>query len=417
VVTVSEEAQSAEAGDENGSDDAGSETQWQMQKVRGLGTKAAAVSKSVAEKVGPSLAAASAKTKGAVLGFLAALQKKRAEKAEAQQSSAPRRMTAPPPTGALRPQGRKLIRDENENEEGGGDDETPLPPRVNKRAAIVGSALGLFAVLAIFGMTRFFGPGATAPTAGASADGQNAAAALTAGAVASGAPVANGSPSGVLTAEVPLFGATPLSTTEPVPTGLPDPAALGSAQAVDPLLAGMPAAPGGDPAMDDPSSEGGGDDSAGGGEQIGSKEYGQGKVRNPITLRIKMDGPVEALNGASGAMGFTISLPGRRSLSASSELARKDKRIASLQVVNNAHGAEVTVQFKDGIPAYRARAKGDKLEIALGTEVRKKVASKSASEKKKAPATKKKADAKKAPAKKDAKKDAKKPVKKKPAAD
>jgi hypothetical protein len=207
-----------------------------------------------------------------------------------------------------------------------------------------------------------------------------------------------------------------------VPTGLPDPAALGSAQAADPLLAGMPAAPsgdpGGDPSLDDPSSEGGGDDSAGGGgEQVGSKEYGQGKVRNPVTLRIKMDGPVEALNGASGAMGFTISLPGRRSLSASSELAQKDKRIASLQVVNNAHGAEVTVQFKDGIPAYRARAKGDKLEIALGTEGRKKVASKSASEKKKATATKKKADAKKAPAKKDAKKDPKKAPKKKPSAD
>ncbi|HLM75090.1 MAG TPA: PilZ domain-containing protein, partial [Polyangiaceae bacterium] len=281
VVTVSEEAQSAEAGDENGSDDAVAE--MHLQKIRGLGTKAAEMSKSVAGKVGPSLAAASAKTRGAVLGFLAAMQKKRAERAEAQQSSSPRRMTAPPPTGALRPQGRKLIRDENGNEEDGTDEETPLPPGVNKRAAVVGSALGLFAVLAIFGMTRFFGPGATVPTAGASADGQNAAAALTAGAVASGAPVANVSPSGVLTAEVPLFGATPLSTTEPVPTGLPDPAALGSAQAADPLLAGMPAAPSGDPSLDDPSSEGGGDDSAGGGgEQVGSKEYGQGKVRNPI---------------------------------------------------------------------------------------------------------------------------------------
>jgi hypothetical protein len=166
--------------------------------------------------------------------------------------------------------------------------------------------------------------------------------------------------------------------------------------------------PSADPAMDDPSEDG--ESAGGGGEQMGSKEYGQGKVRNPVVLRIKMDGPVEALNGASGAMGFTISLPGRRSLStSSSELARKDKRIASLQVVNNAHGAEVTVQFKDGIPAYRAKAKGDKLEIALGTE-RKAVASKAAGEKKKAPAAKKKADAKKkAPAKKDAaKKDAKK---------
>jgi len=53
---------------------------------------------------------------------------------------------------------------------------------------------------------------------------------------------------------------------------------------------------------------------------------------------------------------------------------RKDKRLASLQVVNNAHGAEVTVQFKDGVPPYLAKAKGDRLEIALGTEGHKKVA-------------------------------------------
>ena len=418
--------------DSSAGDDASSgeeEEAGHADKLRGFGTKAAAMGKSVAGKVGPSLAAASAKTKSAVLGLVASLQKKRAERAEAEQAAAPRRMTAPPPTGALRPQGRRLIRDENGGDEAVNEEETPLPPRMNKRAAIAGSALGLFAVLAVFGMARFFGPGATAQTtaAGVSPDGTSAPAALTAAAVVPPSPGSNVSPTGVLMAEVPLFGATPLSTTEPVPTGLPDPAASGTAQGVDPLLAGMqagttPGAPGaggdsgGDAALDDPSGDG--DESAGGGgEQMGSKEYGQGKVRNPVVLRIKMDGPVEALNGASGAMGFTISLPGRRSLSASSELARKDKRIASFQVVNNAHGAEVTVQFKDGIPAYRAKAKGDKLEIALGTESRKKVASKSASEKKKAPATKKKADAKKkAPAKKDApKKDAKKTTAKKKA--
>ncbi|MCK6588945.1 MAG: PilZ domain-containing protein [Polyangiaceae bacterium] len=414
------EAESAEAdaADQEGCDE--ERSGQSLEKIKGIGTKAAAVGKSVAGKVGPSLSAVSAKTKGAVLGLVAALQKKRAERAEAQQASAPRRMTAPPPTGALRPQGRKLVRDENGSDDGNGDDETPLPPRMNKRAAVVGSALGLFAVLAVFGMTRFFSSSATTSADGisASADGTSAPA-LTAAPAAT--DMANASPSGMLTAEVPLFGATPLSTTEPVPSGLPDPAASAGA---DPLLAGMPpSTPSGDlsddAALDDPSADGGEDSAGGGGEQAGSKEYGQGKVRNPIVLRIKMDGPVETLNGAAGAMGFTISMPGRRSLSSSSELARKDKRIASLQVVNNAHGAEVTVQFKDGIPAYRARAKGDKLEIALGTAGLKKVASKSTAEKKKATTSKKKVDAKKkASKKKDApKKDAKKAAKKKASSD
>jgi hypothetical protein len=87
-----------------------------------------------------------------------------------------------------------------------------------------------------------------------------------------------------------------------------------------------------------------------------------------------MDGDIAGIHGAAGAMGFTVSLPGRRALSSATELARKDKRIASIQVVNNPQGAEVSVQFKNGVPAYLNRAKGNRLEIVLGTEGRKKVA-------------------------------------------
>ncbi|MFS8067667.1 MAG: hypothetical protein ACMG6S_14985, partial [Byssovorax sp.] len=88
----------------------------------------------------------------------------------------------------------------------------------------------------------------------------------------------------------------------------------------------------------------------------------------PVTLKLKMDGPIERINGASGAMGFTISLPDRRSVSSTTDLARKDKRLSSVNVINTSHGAEVTLQFKDGVPAYLAKVKGDRLEIALGTE-------------------------------------------------
>lgn len=102
-----------------------------------------------------------------------------------------------------------------------------------------------------------------------------------------------------------------------------------------------------------------------------------------------MDGPVEGVRGASGPMGFTVTVPGRRALSTSSELARKDKRLESVDVVNTPDGAEVTVQFKDGVPPYLAKAKGERLEIALGTEKSdRKVASRTKKKHDKAHATK-----------------------------
>jgi hypothetical protein len=74
-------------------------------------------------------------------------------------------------------------------------------------------------------------------------------------------------------------------------------------------------------------------------------------------------------------------VPNRRSISANTDLTRKDKRLASVKVINTSQGAEVTVQFKDGVPAHLARIKGDRLEIALGKEV-KKVAKKKTKKKK-----------------------------------
>ncbi|AGP36039.1 hypothetical protein [Sorangium cellulosum] len=187
----------------------------------------------------------------------------------------------------------------------------------------------------------------------------------------------------MLTANVPLFGATPLSTTEPVP---PTPPADPGAQAGDPLERSA-AVPGGPGDEDDAEA----DEDA----QEGPKEWGQGSVRNPIVLKLKMDGPIEELNGAAGAMGFTVSLPDRRALSSGSGLARKDKRIASVRVVNTPHGAEITLQFKDGVPAYKAKARGDRLEIALGRDEPKKVASKSKKEKEKSNRKDKKKEEKK----------------------
>jgi hypothetical protein len=78
-----------------------------------------------------------------------------------------------------------------------------------------------------------------------------------------------------------------------------------------------------------------------------------------------MDGPIEKIEGASTPTGFTVVIPNRRSLEAAAPLASRDGRIATMRVTNEAHGAELAVTFKDGVPNYQVRAKGDTLEIAL----------------------------------------------------
>lgn len=328
----------------------------------GVGARAAQAGRAVAGKIGPALAGAGARARGALGGLLAAVQKKRMERAETTKVEPPRRTTAPPPGGSLKSEGRRLVRDDGEDE---GNDEAPLPMMRGPRRAAVGAALGLIMVLAIFGVSRAMSSRGANGAATANAEGASTAApALPSGdPAAASAPVpaapaalAQAGAPGTPTANVPLFGATPLSTTETVPP----PAPSASAAALAAAAPGDDASEGDDDAT--PTTTGDGKSGA------PLKEWGQGSVTHPVTLKLKMDGPIERINGAAGAMGFTISLPDRRSVSSTTDLARKDKRLASVNVINTSHGAEVTLQFKDGVPPYLARVKGDRLEIALGSE-------------------------------------------------
>lgn len=329
-----------------------------------VGASAASAGRKVAGKVGPALTGFGASAKGAVQRLMETVRARRQAAAEEKKKDAPRRMTAPPPGGALKADGKRLVRDEVDDDES----LTPPPAKKNRKAALMGSALGLMAVLVVFGITRFIAMRNATP---AEPLASSAPSSEPAPAAAPGGPVDTAA---VGTANVPLFGATPLSTTEAVPTAAP------SAMAAN------------EPAL---GEEGAGDeagDEEGGAE--GTKEWGEGNVRSPIKLAVKLDGEVLGFNGAKGAMGFTIVLPGRRILSSASELQKKDKRIATFQVVNKPNAAEITVQFKDGVPAYLARAKDNKLEIMLGTDRKAKKAVAKANTGK-AKSKSKKADAKK----------------------
>ena len=93
--------------------------------------------------------------------------------------------------------------------------------------------------------------------------------------------------------------------------------------------------------------------------------FANGPVHHGNILRLKMDGVIESIEGAQQPTGFTVKVPGHKSLEAAAPLASRDSRIQAIKVSNDSAGAELSVAFKDGVPNYRVSAKGDTLVIAL----------------------------------------------------
>jgi hypothetical protein len=265
-------------------------------------------------------------------------------------AASPRRMTSPPPVGALHASGKRVVR---EGDDGGNDVASARRPKLGKKGMLaVGGTAGLLAVVAAMALHK----SPTPPPGAAATDAMTAPGA---------APTAEApqQASAALQANVPLFGPTTMSTTEPVAAAAPS-AAASAASAPMNMPMGAISAPSSDETDDSKSDgESGGGKSGKSHSKVAS--FGHGKVTHPTFLRIKTDGAITELHGARSATGFTVTVPGRRA-EGSSGLAAHDPRIASVKVSHNAKGSDVTFQFKDGVPPYLVRAKGDDLQIALG---------------------------------------------------
>ncbi len=222
-----------------------------------------------------------------------------------------RRTTAPAPGGGLHAAGRKVVRGEIGEERAA--EETPKPKlKVTKRKAAVAGAVGLATILAVVAMRKPAAP-------------------------------------------PPIASAPPAETTVP-------------AEAPPPATPPAPVAPPNDPLAAQALS---------GGAPAGMMAMGKTKNGKPApftngsvgghgnVIRMKMDGQIEAIQGASQPTGFTVVIPNRKSMDAAGPLASKDPRIAALKIANEDQGAELTVTFKDGVPPYAVRAKGDVLELVL----------------------------------------------------
>jgi hypothetical protein len=273
------------------------------------------------------------------------------EKTKGRTPAAPRRMTSPPPAGALHASGKRVVRDGDD-----ADDEPREAPKrkIGKKGMVaLGGTAGLLTVVTAMALHK----SATPPPGAAPAD---ATAALNANATEPAADPAGDK--GAVQANVPLFGATTLSTTEPVAAAPPGQGAAPSSGA-NPSFgvpgAGMASAP--MEAVDDRKASSDDD-----GDKTKVTPFGHGKVSHATHLRMKTDGEITAIHGAKTPTGFTVTIPGRRAMDNGSTLATKDSRIASVHVSNGTKGSELTFQFKDGVPPYLVRAKGHDLQISLG---------------------------------------------------
>ncbi len=249
-----------------------------------------------------------------------------------------RRTTAPAPGGGLHTSGRKVVRGASEVSASEIDDGFAIPKsRIDIRKVGLGVAIGAAVLLVGVAMRK---PSASTTASTAPAEGASA-----------------------------------------TPAGPPalDPTTLAQAGTPGMIPPGLTAAPMAmPPATITPSSSFASnespDDGTEGADGQGHKKhrlvvapFTNGPVSHGNVLKLKMDGPIEKIQGASQPTGFTIVIPNRRSLEAAGPLAARDARIGSIRVTNDGNGAELSVAFKDGVPNYLVRAKGDVLEIALAT--------------------------------------------------
>ena len=232
----------------------------------------------------------------------------------------PMRRTAPPPGGGLHATGRRVVRGD-EATAGGEETSAAVKSATFKRKATVAGAVMVAAILGGIVLKKSHHDEA-ADVASAAASGSTA---------TDVAPPASAiAPSGA-----PAEQAAPFA-----PPSFASSGALASADSND---------------SSKPAHK----------KRVHVAPFGNGPVHHGNVLHLKMDAPIESIEGAQQPTGFTVKIPGRKAVEAAAPLAARDSRIAAIKVANDGPGAELTVAFKDGVPNYQVSARGDVLVISL----------------------------------------------------
>ncbi len=283
-----------------------------------------AVARNIA-RIGPAMERLAQRAKTTI----ALLAARASQRSAADDVAMPRRTTAPAPGGGLHATGKRVIRGEASSMT------NEVPPaartKLTKRNAAIASAVMIAAILGAIALKKTHHEPAADAGASSSPEGS---AALAATAAPATPPM--------------ITAATEMTPPAPQPLASPFP----------------PVAPPADPVAsnDDPVDEPAHPEHH---KHVKVTPFGNGPVHHGNILRLKMDGPIEAIEGAQQPTGFTVKVPGHKSLEPAGPLASRDSRIAAIKVENAGAGAELTVAFKDGVPNYQVRAAGDALVIAL----------------------------------------------------
>jgi len=254
---------------------------------------------------------------------IALLAARHRDRARTDGSPSPRRTTAPAHGGGLRTSGRRVVRGDVDAAEAADVAADPKPRMARRKVALAGAIL----------MVALVGGVALKKTRHEAAS-------------ASPSVVAASPPGSTAAAVAPVVPAMPPPPTPPLP------AESSIAVASTPTPASSPIA----------STD---ETDAVAKKHVRVAPFANGPVHHGNILRLKMDGPIESIEGAQQPTGFVVKIPGRRSLEAAGPLAARDSRIAAIKVSNETACAELTVTFRDGVPNYRVSARGDNLVIAL----------------------------------------------------
>jgi hypothetical protein len=353
----------------------------EVEALRGKLGVAATHAGEAAVSAGKRMAALSSTAAGSLSGWLREASSKVVELSKRQKAPA-RRTTAPAPAGRVSVEGQRLRPQSGERVDAAPDRAgrlaaaqgafNSLPKKKKLMIGGVGVAVMLATIVALATRHPTPPPGAQA-TAKAEPAVVGAATPAVASSATAAAPAALTEANGVVSADVPLFGATPMATMEPAPLA-PPPSDDGSVEAQERAAAKASVA---SPAVDESFPEEEGDKA---GKSNSSKKpedvapWGRGKVSSPVIHRLRLDSAGDALQGSLQPTGFTVVVPNRKVMEQGAGISKRDPRIARVRTVNTPNGAQITFQFKDGVPPYKARLRRDFIEFLIGAPEPKKSA-------------------------------------------
>lgn len=173
-----------------------------------------------------------------------------------------------------------------------------------------------------------------------------------------------------LVVNVPLFGTTAMATLEraPMSAGSAEPAALVAAREQALAKAAQAALAQGVDASrlsEEPVAELSDKSQESSIKPEDVAPFGQGRMKDPILYRLKLDAPGEALRGTSSSKGFSVIVPGRKLLESPSGFVKRDARFQKISSSQSSDGAKITWQFKDEAPPFRVRLRKSAIEILI----------------------------------------------------